>query len=168
MLARETVDSALEVLRAARLSGAHNYVVMGQDVAGKMQGYDVEATATRARVTHVEGFSAHSNHCIDGELQTFERQRKALSLTSTCNRLDQANTFLADHVGSITLNDIMAMTRYHDEGEMSICAHAHPEYDVESSGACIMSPETREMWALWGLPCQNEYEHFAVEPYAAH
>jgi isopenicillin-N N-acyltransferase-like protein len=168
MLARETIDSALDVLRTARLSGAHNYVVMGPDAAGQIQGYNVEATATRSCVTHVASFNAHSNHCVDEGLQPFERPRKALSLTSTCNRLDQALAFLSEHSGKITLDDIMAMTRYHADREMSICAHAHPEYDVESSGACIMSPETREMWALWGLPCQNEYERFTVERHAAH
>jgi isopenicillin-N N-acyltransferase-like protein len=56
----------------------------------------------------------------------------------------------------------MTMTRRHEEGAMSICAHAQPTYDVESSGACIMRPATRDLWALWGLPCQNDYEHFVV------
>ncbi|MEZ4555910.1 MAG: hypothetical protein R2854_05560 [Caldilineaceae bacterium] len=42
-----------------------------------------------------------------------------------------------------------------------------PGYDVESSGACIMSPSTGELWAVWGNPCSNDYERFAVTREAA-
>jgi isopenicillin-N N-acyltransferase-like protein len=51
---------------------------------------------------------------------------------------------------------------------LSVCAHVQPGYDVESSGACIMAPASRELWALWGNPCQNPYERFVVEPVARH
>lgn len=162
MLAERAVDRALAVLMEAPLSGAHNYVLMGRTHEGELHGYNVEATATRTFVSPVSGFFAHSNHCLTPALQERERPRKALSLTSTCNRLQQAEAFLAARSGAIDLPALMAMTRLHDGDEMSICAHARPDYDVESSGACIMAPETGELWALWGLPCKNEYEHFSV------
>lgn len=163
MLAQRTVDAALGVLLGARLSGGHNYVLAGPGGDGAIQGYNVEATATRFAVTRVQGFTAHSNHCLAPDLLDFERPRKSLSLTSTCNRLDQAQRFLAERRGRITVETLMKMTRHHEGGEMSICAHVHPTYDVESSGACIMAPATRELWALWGLPCENEYERFVVD-----
>ncbi len=56
----------------------------------------------------------------------------------------------------------MALTRYHDGAELSVCAHAQPTYDIESSGACIMAPATGQMWALWGNPCHNEYTELRV------
>ncbi len=165
MLAQTTVDAALDVLMQAPLSGAHNYVLMGPD-AGKVQrGYNIEATATgrtRTAVTGTGGFVAHTNHCLSADLLARERPRKALSLESTCTRLDQISAILEQQRGAVDADSLMAMTRHHAPGAMSICAHAQPTYDVESSGACIMAPATREMWALWGLPCQNQFEKFIV------
>ncbi len=63
---------------------------------------------------------------------------------------------------------LMALTRYHEGDALSVCAHVQPGYDVESSGACIMSPSTHELWALWGNPCENAYEAFRVESTQAH
>lgn len=162
MLAQTTVEAALDTLMQAPLSGAHNDVLMGLDAAGDQRGYNVEATATRRTVTQSNGFVTHTNHCLAPELQAVERPRKALSLESTCTRLDQATAFLRQRRGKVNVETLVAMTRIHEEGAMSICAHARPNYNVESSGACIMAPNERALWALWGLPCRNEYARFVV------
>ncbi len=165
MLAQSDVEAALDALMVAPLSGAHNYVLMGPGVDSVQRGFNIEATATKRTVAPVQGdngFVAHTNHCLSPQLQAVERPRKALSLESTCARFDQAAAFLTQHRGRVDVERLMAMTRHHEEGMMSICAHAQPAYDVESAGACIMRPGTRELWALWGLPCRNEYEHFVV------
>ncbi len=166
MLAQRDVEAALDALRAAPLSGAHNYLLLGPDADGALRGYNVEATATRLQATPVAngaGFLAHTNHCLAPDLQQVERPRSALSLESSCARLDQAERLLAAQAGSITVDSLMEMTRHHDEGGFSVCAHARPGYDIESSGACIMAPRTRELWALWGNPCRNAYERFVVD-----
>lgn len=162
MLAQSTVEHALDMLLRVRLSGAHNYVVMGPDSSGAIRGYNVEATATTAHVTPVHGHVVHTNHCLEVETQSNERPRKSLSLQSTTTRLAQAQRILRSQMGVVTVDSLMALTRYQEPGEMSICAEVHPGYDIETSGACIMSPSTREMWAVWGLPIENEYERFVV------
>ncbi len=162
MLAQTDLDAALAALLQAPLSGAHNYLLMGPDGTGNQRSYNVEATATRQVVTETRDYFAHTNHCLAPDLQAVERPRKALSLESTTTRLDQASALLQAQRGAVTVETLMALTRTHEAGAMSICAHAQPTYDVESSGACIMSPATRELWALWGPPCQNEYERFVV------
>ena len=161
MLAQRTVDDALGVLRGAHLSGAHNYLLLGPDSAGGLRGYNVEQMATRAHVTPVEGVYAHANHCVIAEMTAVERPRKGVSQASTQARYAQATGYLHGRAGAITLDDLMALTRLH-EGELSVCAHVQEGYDVESSGACIMSPQERRMWALWGNPCTGEYESFRV------
>ncbi len=163
MLAQSTVDEALAVLQNAPLSGAHNYVLMGPDADGALKGYNIEAMATRQTVTPVSGQYVHTNHCVVDANCAIERPRKAYSLASTHARLDQAEQFLTDHHGKITPDTLIELTRLHVDDEPSVCAHATPDYHIESSGACIMSPATRELWAVWGLPCQNEYERFTVE-----
>jgi isopenicillin-N N-acyltransferase-like protein len=161
MLAQRTVDDALHVLRGAHLSGAHNYLLMGPDASGAVRGYNVEQMATRAHVVPVEDVYAHANHCLIAEMVSVERPRKSVSHASTQARYAQAAAFLNDRHGRITRDELMALTRLH-EGELSVCAHTQEGYDVESSGACIMAPQTRQLWALWGNPCSNEYEEFCI------
>lgn len=160
MLAQTDVDAALHVLLSAQLSGAHNYVLMGPDAAGAVVGYNVEATATRHRVDRVHDYVVHTNHCVVPELTEYERKRKAYSLASTEARLTQGHAFLAGRRGRVDMETLVALTRYHEGEEPSVCAHAVPQYDVESSGACIMSPTDGELWAVWGNPCRNAYERF--------
>ncbi|HQY90130.1 C45 family peptidase [Caldilinea sp.] len=162
MLAQRTVEEALTVLQGAHLSGAHNYLLLGPDANGALRGYNVEHMATRAHVIPVESIYAHTNHCLIAEMVNGERPRKSVSHASTVARQDQASRFLEDQIGHITVEMLMALTRYHADGELSVCAHVQPGYDVESSGACVMSPTTRELWALWGNPCRHEYEAFSV------
>ncbi|MCB9161586.1 MAG: hypothetical protein H6644_17390 [Caldilineaceae bacterium] len=167
MLGQRDVDAALAVLTGAQLSGAHNYVLMGPDTSGRLRGYNVEATATRQRVDRVEEYVVHTNHCVIPALTPYERKRKAYSLASTEARLHQGDAFLAAHRQRIDMQTLVALTRFHADEGPSVCAHAVPGYDVESSGACIMSPSTGELWAVWGNPCSNDYERFAVTREAA-
>ncbi len=51
----------------------------------------------------------------------------------------------------------MALTR--DE---TICVRGTPPMHIESCGAAIMRPSTGDFWAVWGLPAENDYEHFTV------
>lgn len=162
MLAQTTVQGALDALLRAPLSGGHNYALLGPDIAGELQGYNVEATSTRQQVVALEDIHAHTNHCTADTLAEVERPRKSFSATSTHNRLEQSTHFLSAHRGALDVERMMEMTRHHEGDAMSICAHARPEYDIETSAACIMAPASREIWAVWGLPCQNEYEHFVV------
>ncbi|MBK8050573.1 MAG: hypothetical protein IPK16_27785 [Anaerolineales bacterium] len=135
---------------------------MGPDREGVLRGYDIEQMATRAHVTPVASIYAHANHCLIQQMADVERPRKAVSFASTQARQGQANAYLDQHRGQITVDTLMALTRYHEGDDLSVCAHVQEGYDVESSCACIMAPESRELWALWGNPCQNTYEHFAI------
>ena len=162
MLAQRTADEALGVLCGAHLSGAHNYLLMGPDAGGELRGYNIEQMATRAYVTPVEDVYAHANHCLISEMTDIERPRKSVSHASTQARYAQAAAYLASTSGRITLESLIDLTRLHAGDDLSVCAHVQPGYDVESSGACIMAPHTRQLWALWGNPCQNEYERFDV------
>ena len=162
MLAQRTATAALAVLQGAHLSGAHNYVLLGPDDGGVLRGYNIERMATRAHVTPVQTIYVHTNHCLIPTMGDVERPRKSVSHASTLARQAQAGHYLATRAGAITVDTLMALTRYHEGDDLSVCAHVQKGYDVESSGACIMSPHTGELWAVWGNPCQNEYEAFRV------
>ena len=71
----------------------------------------------------------------------------------------RAGQILTKHfAGSITPETLMDLTR--DQG--AICRSADPVYDVETCGATIMRPYSGDFWAIWGLPHENEYEHFSI------
>ena len=162
MLAQSTVDDALVVLQEAHLSGAHNYLIMGPDSGGRLRGYNVERMASRAHVTSVASVFAHTNHCLAPTMGEVERPRTPISQASTLARHVQVDTQLRDSQGQVTVDTLMELTRHHEDDGPSVCAHVRPGYHLESSGACIMAPGIRTLWALWGNPCQNEYEVFQV------
>ena len=67
-------------------------------------------------------------------------------------RLDTAKQWL-DRDG-ITADDLMALTR----SPMPCVRPPSSPISVESSGATVMRPRTKEFWAVWGLPSMNEYQ----------
>jgi isopenicillin-N N-acyltransferase like protein len=44
----------------------------------------------------------------------------------------------------------------------AICVTSKPPRFVETCGAAIMRPATLDFWMCWGLPIENEYEHFRL------
>ena len=58
----------------------------------------------------------------------------------------------------ITLDDLIALTR----DDVAICTRPKPPMHVESCGAAIMCPATGDFWSVWGIPADNEYEHFVI------
>ena len=43
---------------------------------------------------------------------------------------------------------------YTEERGVSVPA---PPHEVETSGATVIRPGTRDFWVVWGLPSMNEY-----------
>ncbi|MCB0180858.1 MAG: hypothetical protein KDI62_21690 [Anaerolineae bacterium] len=156
VLAQDNIDAALACITEAKLAGAHNYMLI--DAHGR--GYNVEAMASRCHVQEVaHGSMVHTNHCLLPRNIEVERERLPQSRLSSETRLSVAQNRLDS--GHITLDDLVALTRNHDASS-GICVHAEEPMWIESCSAAIMRPATHEMWAVWGNPCQNEYERFAV------
>lgn len=156
VLAQDNLDDALACITGAHLAGGHNYMLV--DAQGR--GYNVEAMGSRFHVQAVtSGSLVHTNHCLIAQNMAVERSRLPKSRASSEQRLAQAQGLLANR--PITPADLFDLTRHHGE-TFGICTHATEPFWVESCGAAIMRPATREMWAVWGNPCQNEYQKFAV------
>jgi isopenicillin-N N-acyltransferase like protein len=156
ILAQDNLDEALTCLTGARLAGGHNYMLV--DAHGR--GYNIEAMASRYHVEEVgEESLVHTNHCLHPENIQVERARLPKSRTSSETRLSQAQTLLQGR--QVTLADLFALTRDHTAIN-GICVHPEEPFFLESCSSAIMRPATREMWAVWGPACQNEYEHFIV------
>lgn len=156
ILAQDNLEDALACITTARLAGGHNYLLV--DSQGR--GYNVEAMASHCHVEEVTtGALVHTNHCLVAQNIAVERARLPKSRASSETRLSRGQELL--YQGQLTLADLMALTRDHGAAN-GICVHPEDPFFLESCGAAIMRPATREMWAVWGRPCQNEYERFIV------
>ena len=153
ILAQDDLESALECLTDAKLAGAHNYMLMDKD--GK--GYEVEAMSTSQYIHELTDETiTHTNHCLIQQNLDVARERPPESRMSSENRLRRARELLAK--SDITVDDLMALTR----DDVAICTRPKPPMHVESCGAAIMRPATGDFWSVWGIPADNEYEHFLI------
>lgn len=151
VLAQTNFDSAVRCVLDAQLAGGHNFLVFDADG----NGVSIEAMPTATHVERLEDRPLiHTNHCIAPGPRAVEGPRPADLNLSSQRRLDQAIEWLG--TGMVGVDTLMALTR----DERSICRHPEPPYSYESCGAAIMRPRTREMWACWGVPSENEYERF--------
>lgn len=149
-LAQSSADDALQVILDADLAGGHNYLVF--DASGV--GHNVEAMPTARPVTSLDGEALiHTNHTIDPAATAVQAPRAEALQGNSERRLETARKLLdRDH---LTADDLMELTREPD----AICQVASPPYHIESSGAALMRPKTKDFWAVWGLPSHNDYQH---------
>ena len=148
----DTVDAALDRILTAPLAGGHNFMLL--DARGR--GYNVEAMPTHAAVTALtDAPLVHTNHCLDAACQAREALKATDLRESSETRLAVAGKMLAGRVDHDTL---LALLR--EPG--AICRRSTPPWFVESSGAVIARPDTRELWAVWGIPADRDFERFEV------
>ena len=153
MLERESADDALNVLLAADLAGAHNYLILDSDGVG----YNVEAMPTARVVTKLDADPLiHTNHVLHDEARAVEGKRDHALMASSAARLARATELLAD--GPIDAERLFELTRDPE----SICQVPFDPYRIESSGAAVMRPASGDFWACWGPPSDNEYQHIAM------
>lgn len=153
-LAQSNLEDALNCVLDAPLAGAHHYLLMD----GSGRGYDVEAMPQGHTLRKLEEDPlVHTNHCLSAATQRYEAPKPEQLMDSSQARLTRALELLSrDQIG---VEDLMAITRDPE----AICQVAQPPYHIESSGAAVMSPATGELWAVWGLPSENEYDHFEFD-----
>ncbi|MEM7030727.1 MAG: C45 family peptidase [Chloroflexota bacterium] len=151
-LMQTDIEAALACITETKLAGAHNYLLF--DKAGR--GYNIEAMSTYHHVTSLNGEAiAHTNHCLMPEAIARSRPRVAKSQAHSEARLHQACQLLGR--SKVTPEDLMALTQASE-----ICTISKPPMHVETCGAAIMRPKTGDFWAVWGLPTENNYEHFVI------
>jgi isopenicillin-N N-acyltransferase-like protein len=151
VLRQERIEDALAKVLDADLTGAHHYLLLDREG----RGFDVEAMPQRKHVRELRDEPLfHTNHCLAEETRAHEAARAPELLASSQARLRRAQELLAE--GPIDVPRLMEMTRDSE----AICQRSRPPFHIESSGAMIMRPASGELWAVWGLPSENEYERF--------
>lgn len=148
-LEQSSADAARDAILDADLAGGHNFLVF--DAQGV--GYNIEAMPSVRPVTRVASDAvAHTNHTLVDSAGVVEAPRPRDLDENSRRRLSTAQRRL-DRDG-VTEQDLMALTR-----DPAVCQVATDPYLVESSGAVVMRPKTKDFWAVWGLPSMNEFQH---------
>ncbi len=152
-LKQTTLDAALRCVMEADLAGAHNYLLFD----AKGDGYNVEAMPGCTRVEALGDVPlVHTNHCIDAMAARHQAEKDAALMDSSVDRLARANALC--EARPLDFEQLAALTR--DPG---VCQRAQPPFHIESSGAAIMRPATGDLWAVWGLPAEGEYERLRFD-----
>ncbi len=158
MLKTTSAQEALDVLMDAELAGAHNYLIF--DASGA--GFNVEAMPSVREVTPLDrSVLAHTNHTVHASTSAVQADKDAGLLASSSSRLARAYELLsADTLdGQIDEQSLFALTR----DEQAICQVATDPFHIESSGAAVMRPSTKDFWACWGPPTHNQFVHIGFE-----
>lgn len=152
VLRQTTLAAALDAVLRAPLAGGHDFLLL--DAQGR--GYNVEAMPTHAAVTALaDAPLVHTNHCLDAACQAREAARSAELVGSSVERLATAQRMLPGQVDLALLEALLREPAY-------ICRRSRAPYHVESSGAVICRPDTRELWAVWGIPADRPFQRFVV------
>lgn len=153
VLEQSRFDDALTCIMDAPLAGGHSFLLL--DVEGR--GAVIEAMPTTREMIELDGEALiHTNHCLLPAASRVEGPRPEALQQSSVARLEDAHRLLAS--GHVDEQLLMALTR----DETSICRHPEPPFDYESCGAAVMRPSTGDFWACWGIPSENEFEHFRL------
>lgn len=145
-LLAENAAGARDVVLDADLAGGHNYLVFDADGVG----FNIEAMPSVRPVTTLSSEPlAYTNHTTHGSTRAVEVERPSELQDSSHRRRSVA----IDHLDQAELDeeDLMDLTRH------GVCQVPEPPYEVETSGATVMRPRTRDFWAVWGLPSMNDY-----------
>lgn len=152
MLQQTTTEAAVRCVLEAELAGGHDYLVL--DASGR--GANVEAMPTHTAVTWLErDVLAHTNHVVDPEGRRREAPRPAALQQSSYDRLARATERTA--TGPLGFEALVDLVR-----DPVICRASEPPFHMETSGAVVMRPRTRELWAVWRDPRTQPWERFVV------
>ncbi|MBB33001.1 MAG: hypothetical protein CL455_05070 [Acidimicrobiaceae bacterium] len=149
MLHEETADAALQVLLQADLAGAHNYLIMDKNG----NGFNVEAMPSIRPIQELSDEPiVHTNHAVAPSAKAVQAARPEDLLMNSIRRLDRGIELLDK--GDVDTQRLIELT----QDQEAICRRPEQPHLIESSGAAIMRPATKEFWACWGQPSENDYK----------
>lgn len=149
MLKTGSATEARDVLLAADLAGAHNFLIFDRNGVG----FTVEAMpSARPLIELDETPIVHTNHTVLPEATAVQAAKAPGLMDSSSSRYDTAVDLLS--AGDVDVERVIEITR--EPG--AICQSPVPPYNIESSGGAVMRPATLDFWACWGQPITNDYE----------
>jgi isopenicillin-N N-acyltransferase-like protein len=157
VLTQTTIEGALECITSARVAGGHNYMVAD----GNGHGFNIEAMPAAIHIEPLQDTSlVHANQCLSDATRTDECSLTESWKQDSSARAERASRHVSEY--PVSVERLMALTRDRSDGVNSVCSIADTPGSSETCCAAIMRPATGDFWGVWGLPTENEYEHFSV------
>jgi isopenicillin-N N-acyltransferase-like protein len=146
-----SADEALDIVRdQPRVAG------MNMTVADDRRAYALEITDTQVEVFEPEdGILVRTNHYLSPALQHLAPTRS--ENPGTFERYERATEMATSRRGELGMHDLLAILSDHAEpGRESICRHGGRVEGVgQTYAAMVICPQDRNMWALFGNPCEG-------------
>ena len=156
VLARRTLDEAVEASLHPARSSAYNWVLAHRDGVAA----NVEASATRAvvREADTDGLLTHTNHYTHQEMLSLERPG---DYTSSCARLERARELAAGD--GFTAAGLRELLSDHENGENAICRHGDEPTSIKTVFWCVADVTAGEITYGRGNPCDSEAQVYRFE-----
>ena len=165
LLERRTLGDVRELFRSVPVCSNGNYVL--SDGAGAIADVELTSDGPREMPDAGEGFLAHSNHYVCGELAC--EANFAQSLPDSFPRLERMRGLIRAKLGSIGVSDMRAILSDHAGHPTGICRHSHIGTDhpvLPASGRTVCSliaePDRGLLHVARGNPCENDFATWSV------
>ncbi len=154
--AKKIGDAFGAVVFTRRACGMNYQLASKDDVA-----WCVEESATDYQLLPFQnGIAVHTNHYLSDRMRKYETQNW-LTHGGSYVRVQMAERILQEKCGTITLADLMELTRNHVNYPCCICAHGAEGQDDKDAfatvAASIFDLQAGVMYICHGNPCENEY-----------
>lgn len=155
-LARRRWEEACAVIRDAPRASGHNYYLAGPGGAFA----NLETTAEHSEhLMPTTPIFVHANHYQSPRLQPFQAPLRPEATTTHRERRLAAR--LAARAGRLDPEALREALADHEAGSGPVCVHDHGD-GGKSCAAVVLCPETRELWARVGNPCEGSLTRFAL------
>ncbi len=151
VLEADSVDEVIALVEERGIAAVGNLTV--GDRTGRVVAIE-NTDHGHAVVEAVDGVLAHANHINDPALAQFEDYEEPERSTSVRRQRRLAGQIEAER-GRLTAPLAMRCLMDHEGYPDSICRHATPGHDFQTTAAIVVEPTLGRLHAVRGLPCQG-------------
>jgi isopenicillin-N N-acyltransferase-like protein len=158
--AHDSVSSALDYLRSVPRLGRNNLVLA--DAQGHLAIFEIGHRNYGTFQTH-DGTLVNTNHFVSAELQgCYVDISPPPKRGNSFRRYEKVTRELNAAFGQIDVPFAQRLMATHDGPLASICRHPLEGIDSATISTSIFLPAQRTMLFCHGLPCQGQYDDFAL------
>jgi hypothetical protein len=156
--AHDSVSSAVDYLRSAPRQGRDNLILA--DAQGHLAVFEIGHRNYGLFETH-DGALVNTNHFVSAELrECFVDANPPPERGNSFRRYEKVTRELNAAFGQIDVPFAQRLMASHDT---PICRHAVAGKDSATNSTSIFLPAQRTMLFCHGLPCQGQYDEFALD-----
>jgi isopenicillin-N N-acyltransferase-like protein len=158
--AHDSVSSAVDYLRSVPRLGRNNLILA--DAQGHLAVFEIGYRHCGCFETH-DGTLVNTNHFVSQELRDcFVDTNPPLKRGNSFHRYERVTRELNAALGQIDVPFAQRLMTSHGDPLTSICRHPLEGIDSATISTSIFLPVQRMMLFCHGLPCQGQYDEFAL------